>query len=68
GWVRSSADAVRYTLQVAGQTRSHHVEFDADDCVEVPAAISPLPGNHRISIAMEPGPAQLDYLRLSPVR
>lgn len=67
GWVRSSSDAVRYTVQVGGETRSHDIEFNAHDCAEVPAEISPPPGDHRISIAMEPGRAQLDYLRLSPV-
>ena len=67
GWVRSSAPELRTTVQLGGETRVDRVEFKERGCQSVPVGISPSPGNHRISIGVETGPAELDYLRLVPV-
>lgn len=66
GWVRSNAATVRYAVTVAGQTRAQHVDFQGQGCASVPTGMSPPPGSHRFSIAVETGAAALDYVRLTP--
>lgn len=66
GWVRSHARTIQAKVRVGGESRSHSVAFEDQACASVPTGFSPPPGNHRISIAVETTPAQLDYVRLMP--
>ncbi len=66
GWVRSNAGTLHATLQLGGASRPHAIDFHDRSCESAATGLFPAAGSHRISIAVETGPAQLDYVRLVP--
>lgn len=66
GWVRSGARRLEARVQLGSESRVHRVDFGEQSCASVPTGILPPPGTHQISITVEAGPAELDYVRLNP--